>query len=112
MEALSRSRYIRISPRKLKLVCDLVVGKPVGQALSILEFTPKKAARMVSKTLVAAIANARDQQSVDEDKLFVKRATADTGPTWKRSLPRAHMHATPILKRTSHLTVVVEERAS
>jgi large subunit ribosomal protein L22 len=112
MEALSRTRYIRISPRKLKLVCDLVVGKPVGQALSILEFTPKKAARMVSKTLVAAIANARDQQSVDEDKLFVKRATADTGPTWKRSLPRAHMHATPILKRTSHLTVVVEERAS
>jgi large subunit ribosomal protein L22 len=112
MEALSRSRFIRISPRKLKLVCDLVIGKPVGQALSILEFTPKKGAKLVSKTLIAAIANARDQQNVDEDKLFVKRATADTGPTWKRSLPRAHMHATPILKRSSHLTVVVEERAS
>jgi large subunit ribosomal protein L22 len=112
MEALSRSRFIRISPRKLKLVCDLVIGKPVGQALSILEFTPKKGAKLVSKTLIAAIANARDQQNVDEDKLFVKRATADSGPTWKRSLPRAHMHATPILKRSSHLTVVVEERAS
>ena len=112
MEALSKSRYIRISPRKLKLVCELVVGKPVGQALSILEFTPKKAARFVSKTLLAAVANARDQQNVDEDRLYVKRAVADPGPIWKRSLPRAHMHATPILKRTSHLTVVVDERAS
>ncbi len=112
MEALSRHRYIRISPRKLRLVCDLVVGKPVGQALSILEFTPKKGARFVSKTLLAAVANARDQQNVDEDDLYVKRALAETGPTWKRSLPRAHMHATPILKRTSHLTIVVDERES
>ena len=57
METLSRSRYIRISPRKLRLVCDLVIGKPVGQALSILEFTPKKGARFVAKTLLAAVAN-------------------------------------------------------
>ncbi len=112
MESVSRTRFIRISPRKLKLVCELIAGKKVDQALSILEFTPKKAARFVSKTLLAAIANARDQQNVDEDKLFVKRATADTGPTWKRSLLRAHMHATPIHKRTSHLTVIVDERAS
>lgn len=112
MEALSRSRYIRISPRKLKLVCDLVVGQSVERALSILEFTPKKGARFVTKTLLSAVANARDQQNVDEDKLFVKRATADKGPTWKRSLPRAHMHATPILKRGSHLTVVVDERST
>ena len=83
METLSRTRYLRISPRKLRLVCDLVIGKPVGQALSILEFTPKKGARFVAKTLLAAVANARDQQNVDEDKLYVKRATADTGPTWK-----------------------------
>ncbi len=110
MEALARHRHIRISPRKLKLVCDLVVGKRVEQALSILEFTPKKAARFVSKTLLSAVANARDQQNVDEDKLFVKRATADTGPTWKRSITRAHMHATPIHKRSSHLTVVVDEK--
>src|SRR5215813_8841305 len=112
MEALSKSRFIRISPRKLRLVCDLIAGRRVDHALSILEFTPKKAARFVSKTLLAAVANARDQQNVDEDLLYVKRATADTGPTWKRSLPRAHMHATPILKRTSHLTVVVDERAA
>jgi large subunit ribosomal protein L22 len=112
MEAVAKSRFIRISPRKLRLVCDLIVGKKIDQALAMLEFTPKRGAKLLSKTLLSAVANARDQQNVDEDRLYVKRATADTGPTWKRSLTRAHMHATPILKRTSHLTVVVDERAS
>jgi large subunit ribosomal protein L22 len=112
MEALARTRFVRISPQKLRLVCALVAGKKVDQALSILEFTPKKGAKIISKTLVAAIANARDQQNVDEDKLYVKRVVADTGPTSKRSMQRAHMHATPILKRSSHLTVVVDEQAS
>jgi large subunit ribosomal protein L22 len=109
MEAVARTRFVRISPQKLRLVCNLVAGKNVEQAMSILQFTPKKGAKLVAKTLMAAVANARDQQNVDEDRLFVKRVTADTGPTWKRSLQRAHMHATPILKRTSHLTVVVDE---
>ena len=93
MEAVSRNRASSESRRtSCRLVCELIVGKKVDQALSILEFTPKKArASFVSKTLLAAVANARDQQNVDEDKLFVKRATADTGPTWKRSLhARAH----------------------
>jgi large subunit ribosomal protein L22 len=112
MEAVARTRFVRISPQKLRLVCALVAGKKVDQALSILEFTPKKGAKIISKTLVAAIANARDQQNVDEDKLYVKRVVADTGPTWKRSMQRAHMHATPILKRTSHLTVIVDEQVS
>jgi large subunit ribosomal protein L22 len=112
MEAVARTRFVRISPQKLRLICALVAGKKVEQALSILEFTPKKGAKIISKTLVAAIANARDQQNVDEDRLYVKRVVADTGPTWKRSMQRAHMHATPILKRTSHLTVIVDERAS
>ena len=112
MEAVARTRFVRISPQKLRLVCNLVVGKTVEQALSILQFTPKKGSKMILKTLMAAVANARDQQNVDEDRLFVKRVMADTGPTWKRSLQRAHMHATPILKRTSHLTVVVDEQAS
>ncbi len=112
MEAKARTRFVRISPQKLRLVCDLVAGKRVDQALSILDFTPKKAARILSKTLMAAVANARDQQNIDEDRLYVKRVTADTGPTWKRSLPRAHMHATPILKRTSHVTVIVDEIGS
>jgi large subunit ribosomal protein L22 len=110
MEAVARARFVRISPQKLRLVCGLIAGKQVGQALSILEFTPKKGAKILSKTLLAAVANARDQQNVDEDLLFVKRALADTGPTWKRSMQRAHMHATPILKRTSHVTVIVDER--
>jgi large subunit ribosomal protein L22 len=109
MESLARTRYVRISPQKMRLVCALVVGKKVEEALAILEFTPRKGARIISKTLLAAVANARDQQNVDEDRLFVKSATADTGPTWKRSMQRAHMHATPILKRTSHVTVVVDE---
>lgn len=112
MEAVARNRYVRISPRKLRLVCELIAGKKIEQALSILEFTPKKGARLVQKVLLSAVANARDQQTVDEDKLYVKRAVADPGPIWKRSLPRAHMHATPILKRTSHITVVVDEQAS
>jgi len=110
MEALSRTRYARISSQKLRLICALVVNKPIEQALSILEFTPKKGAKIVAKTLLAAVANARDQQNIDEDRLYVKRVTADTGPTSKRSIQRAHMHATPILKRTSHLTVIVDER--
>ena len=112
MEAVARTRFVRISPQKLRLICALVAGKKVEQALSILEFTPKKGAKIISTTLVAAIANARDQQNVDEDRLYVKRVVADTGPTWKRSMQRAHMHATPILKRTSHLTVIVDEQAS
>src|SRR5260370_16807085 len=95
MESVSRTRFIRISPRKLHLVCELIVGKKVDQALSILEFTPKKAARFVSKTLLSAIANARDQQNVDEDKLFLKRATADTGPTSNPSPPPPNIHSTP-----------------
>lgn len=112
MEAVARSKFVRISARKLRLVCDLIVGKKIDQALAVLEFTPKRGAKLISKTLLSAVANARDQQSVDEDRLYVKRAIADTGPTWKRSLTRAHMHATPIHKRTSHLTVVVDERVS
>ncbi|MGH8011255.1 MAG: 50S ribosomal protein L22 [Candidatus Binataceae bacterium] len=110
MESLARTRYVRISAQKMRLVCALVTGKKIEEALSILEFTAKKGAKVISKTLLAAVANARDQQNIDEDRLYVKRVTADTGPTWKRSMQRAHMHATPILKRTSHVTVVVDEQ--
>jgi large subunit ribosomal protein L22 len=109
VEAIARTRYARISPRKLRLVCDLIRGKQVGEALAMLEFTPQRGGKLLAKTLLAAVANARDQQNVDEDRLFVKRVNADCGPTWKRSLPRAHMRVTPIRKRTSHLTVVVDE---
>jgi len=94
-------------------VCELIVGKKVDQALSILEFTPKEGGALRSrKRALGDCQRARDQQNVDEDKLFVNVRPPTPGRTWKRSLTRAHMHATPIHKRTSHLTVIVDERAS
>ena len=110
MEAKAILRNIRISPRKGRLVADLIRGKQVEQALSILRFTPKKAARLLIKTLRSAIANATDTQNVDTDKLYVKTTYVDGGTTWKRFTPRAHGRATPIRKRTSHFTIIVEER--
>jgi large subunit ribosomal protein L22 len=111
MEAVAKTRFLRISPQKLRLVCALIKGKKLDAAVSILEFTPKKGAKFVAKTLLSAVANARNQQNIDEDRLYVKQAVADAAPTIKRRLMRAHMHSTPILKRTSHLTVIVDERA-
>ena len=102
------TRYIRISPRKMRLVLDTITRKPVHQAFSILAHTKKKAARLVTKTLKSAVANAV-QKKMDENRLFVRLAFADGGPTLKRFLPRAMGRADGILKRTTHLTVVVEE---
>ncbi len=110
MEVRAITRYVRISPRKARLVADLVRGKNVEEALNILALTPKKAARILTKTLKSAVANAVDTQSVDVDTLYVKRVYVDGGPMWKRFIPRAHGRATPIRKRTSHFTVVVDER--
>lgn len=110
MEAKSMTRNIRMSPQKARLVADLIRGKQVEEALHILRFTPKKAARILHKTLQAAIANATDTQKVDPDALYVKRTFVDGGTTLKRFIPRAHGRATPIRKRTSHFTVVVDER--
>ena len=110
MEAKAILRNVRISPRKGRLVADLIRGKQVEQALSILRFTPKKAARLLIKTLRSAIANATDTQNVDPDKLYVKTTYVDGGTTWKRFTPRAHGRATPVRKRTSHFTIIVEER--
>ena len=102
------TRYIRISPRKMRLVLNIIVRKPVHQAFSILAHTKKKAARLVAKTLKSAVANAV-QKKMDEDRLFVRLAFADGGPTLKRFLPRAMGRADGILKRTTHLTLVLEE---
>jgi len=111
MEAVAVSRHLRIAPRKARLVVDLIRGKGVGEALMILDFVPRKAARLVTKTLKSVIANAENQQRVDVDRLYVRRATVDGGATLKRSLPRAHGRATPLRKRTSHITIVVDERS-
>ena len=110
METRAVSRYLRIAPRKARLVVDLIRGKSVGDALMILDFVPKKAARLMTKTLKSVIANAENAQRVDVDRLYVRRATVDGGTTLKRFMPRAHGRATPIRKRTSHITIVVDER--
>jgi large subunit ribosomal protein L22 len=110
MEARAQSRFMRITAQKARLVVDLIRGKPVEKALSLLEYTPKRGARLVAKTLRSAVANAESTQRVDVDQLYVKRAFVDEGPTAKRFLPRAHGRATKVFKRTSHITVVVDER--
>jgi len=110
MEARAVSRHVRVSPRKARLVADLVRGKSVGAALGLLESLPKKSARIIGKTLKSVVANAESQQRVDVDQLYVKTITVDGGATWKRFIPRAHGRATRIRKRTSHVTVIVDER--
>ena len=110
IEARAQSRFMRITAQKARLVVDLIRGKPVERALSLLEYTPKRGARLVAKTLRSAVANAESTQRVDIDQLYVKRAFVDEGPTAKRFLPRAHGRATKVFKRTSHITVVVDER--
>jgi len=110
VESRAVSRYLRIAPRKARLVVDMIRGKRVEQALGVLEFTTRGAAGLVAKTVKSAVANAESSQTVDVDKLYVKRAYVDEGPTQKRFMPRAHGRATPILKRTSHVTIVVDEQ--
>ena len=112
MEARGIARYVRVSPQKARLVVDLIRGKRVEEALGILEFTPKKAARTVAKTLRSVVANAENTQSLDVDSLYVKEIQVGAGPTAKRFLPRAHGRATKIRKRTSHITIVLDEKAS
>jgi large subunit ribosomal protein L22 len=99
-----------VTPRKARLVIDMIRGRSVEQALGILEFSAKRAGRMIAKTVKSAVANAENAQSVDVDKLYIARAYVDEGPTLKRFMPRAHGRATPIMKRTSHVTIVVDER--
>jgi len=104
------AKYIRVSPYKCRGVADLVRGKPVGEALSLLSYSPKKAADLISRVLKSAVANAEQDPSVDVDRLYVKNVFIDDGPTWKRWDTRARGRATRILKRTSHITVVLDQR--
>ena len=110
MEALAKAKYVRIGPRKARLVADAIRGMSVGEALSKLQFTPKKAARLFSKVVSSAVANASQEQGVDVDNLYIKEAYVDGGPVLKRWRARAMGRAYIIRKRTSHLTVVVAER--
>lgn len=99
----------RISPRKARLIINLVKGRPVQEALDILKFTNKKAAPIVSKLITSALANATSRATVDVDQMVVSEAYANPGTTFKRFLPRAQGRATPIRKRTSHITVKLLE---
>ena len=109
MEAIAKHNFARISPQKARLVADQIRGKSVDQALEILTFSNKKAAVLVKKVLNSAIANAEHNEGADIDELFVKTIMVDDGPTMKRIKPRAKGRADRILKRTSHITVVVAD---
>jgi large subunit ribosomal protein L22 len=110
MESKAKLRYLRMSPQKVRLVVDLVRGKNVGEALEILEFVNKAAARPVLKLIKSAVANASQNESIDVDTLYVKNIYVDAGPTLKRMMFRAMGRANRILKRTSHIIVVLDER--
>lgn len=110
MQAKANANYIRISPRKVKLVIDLIRGKGVGEAISILRHTPKAASPVIEKVLNSAIANAEHNYSLDPNKLVITEAFVNPGPIMKRFQPRAMGRAGRINKRTSHITVVVSEQ--
>lgn len=109
MEARAITRFVRLSPRKMRLVVDQIRGKGVEEALNILKFVPKRSAAIVAKTLRTAVANAENTQTVDVDRLYVKQAMIDEGGMWKRFMPRAQGRATRIRKRLSHVTIIVDE---
>lgn len=110
MESRASTRHVGISPQKTRLVVDLIRGKRVEEAIGVLEFNPRRASKIVAKTLKSAIANAESVHNVDVDTLYVKAAWVDGAQTQKRFLPRAHGRATRIIKRSSHVTIVVDER--
>ncbi|MBU1566209.1 MAG: 50S ribosomal protein L22 [Proteobacteria bacterium] len=109
MEARAVGKNIRISPQKARLVADVVRGMGVDQAITTLRFMPKKGAGIIKKVLESAVANATQNEQADVDKLFVKKITIDGGPSLKRISPRAQGRATGIIKRTSHITIVLDE---
>ena len=109
MEVRAVAKYIRISPRKVRLVMDQLRGKKVEEALNALTFAPQKGARIVKKLINSAVANAEENSHIDVDTLYIKRLYADEGPTLKRFRPRAMGRASRIRKRTSHLTVILDE---
>ncbi len=110
MEGKATLRYIRISPRKVGIVCDQIRGKSVAQAGAILALIPKAAAEPLAKLVKSAAANAENNHGMDPEKLYVAETYATPGPIIKRFMPRAKGRAYRINKRTSHVTVVVKER--
>ena len=110
MEAKAVAKYVRIAPRKVRVVMDLIRGKNVAEAFAILKFTPKVGADVIEKVLKSAVANAENNFDKNVDKLYISTAFVDQGPTMKRIHPRSRGQAFKILKRSSHITIAVEER--
>jgi large subunit ribosomal protein L22 len=110
VEARAIAKYIRISPRKVQEVADLVRGKNVDEALAILEFTNKRGAGILKKVVSSAVANAENNNDMDRENLYIAEVYANQGPTLKRFRPRAQGRAFMIRKRTSHVGVVVKEK--
>ncbi len=110
MESKAVLKYIRVSPRKARLVIDLIRGRGVENALGTLEFSTKAVSAPISKLLRSAIANAENNMNLDVDKLYVKKAFVDVGPTLKRMRPRAMGRGNAIRKRMSHITIVLDEK--
>ncbi|MBE3597211.1 MAG: 50S ribosomal protein L22 [Hydrogenibacillus sp.] len=104
------ARYVRISPRKARLVIDLIRGKDVQTAIAILKQTPKAASPIIEKVIRSAIANAENNHNMRPDALYVRAAYVDEGPTLKRFRAQSMGRAAQILKRTSHITVVLAEK--
>ena len=112
VEVRASLRHIRMSPQKVRLVLDVVRGKPAQEALAILKFLPQRAARPVAATVKSAMANAENNFNMDPDDLVITRCSADEGRTLKRWRPRARGRVNQILKRSSHITVVVAEKGA
>ena len=110
MQARAEAKYVRISPRKVNYICKEIRGKKVEEALTILQFTPKKGAKILRDVLLSAIANAENNLSLNREELIVSQCWANDGPTMKRWRPKAKGAAYPILKRTSHVGVIVSEK--
>ena len=110
MEARAHLKYARISPRKVKVVLDLIRGKNADMAMAILKNKPRAASELLIKLLASAVANAENNNHMDPSKLYVAECYANEGPTLKRIMPRAKGSADRIFKRTSHVTIVVRER--
>jgi large subunit ribosomal protein L22 len=109
MEARAVGKYIRISPQKARLVADVIRGMGVDKAITTLRFMPKKGAGILRKVVESAVANATKDEQIDVDSLYIKKIFIDGGPSLKRISPRAMGRATGIIKRTSHITVVLDE---
>ncbi len=109
MEAKAAGKYMSVTPQKARLVVDLIRGKKVDEALTVLSFSRKAVSKDILKMLKSAVANAENNNNLDVDKLYVKKAFVNHGPSQKRMRPRAMGRGTVIKKRSSHITIVVDE---